>query len=294
MQRKIELLKPRDFGEIINDTFIFIRQNFKPLMKFFFIFCGFFMAATAVTSIVNYLKTGNAIYDPKSFDADRGPFGFLNLGYFINLLFVFFEYTAIHVTVLCYMALYRAKQKTPPDTEEMWGYFKFFYFRVLGASFVLGVLLILGAAFCLIPGIYFYAVFALVTPIMIVENASFGYAFNQSFRLIRNNWWVTFGALVIIGIILYVARVAIVFPSVIINSANLYTQFLSSNTARLVAHILTVVLGQVATVFDIILVVAAGLCYFNLTESKEGTGLRERMEQFGQGGADTSLTPEEY
>src|ERR1700753_3986362 len=122
MTTNIELAKPRDFGEIINDTFIFIRQNFKPLIKFFFIFCGFFMAATAITSIVSYLKTGNAIYDPKSFDADRGPFGFLNLGYFINLLFVFFEYTAIHVTVLCYMALYRAKQKTPPDTEEMWGY----------------------------------------------------------------------------------------------------------------------------------------------------------------------------
>ncbi|MBS1504196.1 MAG: hypothetical protein JST32_19155 [Bacteroidetes bacterium] len=294
MQRKIELLKPRDFGEIINDTFVFIRQNFKHLMKYFFIFCGFFMVATAATAIISYLKIAHTVYDPNSFDADRGPFRIFNLGYFINLGFLFIEYTAIHVTILCYMTLYRAKRNAPPDTEEMWGYFKFFYLKVLIASLVLLVINALGLVMCIIPGIYFGVVFSLVAPVMIVENTSFGYAFNQSFRLIRNNWWVTFGALIITGIIWYVARVAIVFPAVILGYANIYSQFLSTDAARLTSRILTIVLEQVATIFDIIIVIAAGLCYFNLTESKDGTGLKERMDQFGKTDADINLMPEEY
>ena len=42
MPSKIELLKVRDFGEIITDSFGFVRQNFKQLVKCFFVFSGFF------------------------------------------------------------------------------------------------------------------------------------------------------------------------------------------------------------------------------------------------------------
>lgn len=298
MRSRIELLKPRDFGEIINDTFIFVRQNFKPLMKYFFIFCGIFILAAAASSIANYIKTINAAshYNPNSFDSQyrTSPWSVFNLGYFINLLFLILEDAAISVTVLSYITLYKLKQNNIPDTEEMWGYFKYFYLRILGSSFLLLILLLLGLVFCLIPGIYLFTIFALVAPIMVIENASFGYAFNQSFRLIKNNWWVTFGALVIILIVIYVASIAVVFPAVIINSANIYSHFLKTDTARIAAKVLTVFLQQVSHVFYILMTVATSLCYFNLVESKEGTGLMDRINQFGNVKPDADITPEEY
>jgi hypothetical protein len=297
-QRKIELAKPRDFGEIINDTFMFVRQNFKPLMKYFFIFCGFFVLATMAISVLTELKMLTALdnFDSTSFNEGdvASRFSYLNLGFFVNLFFLFLEYSAIYVTVLCYMTLYKIKQNVAPTTEEMWGYFKFYYLKTTGSFFILFILTLLGTMLCIIPGIYLGVVFALVAPIMIVENSSFGYAFNHCFRLIKDNWWVTFGALVVIGIILYVIRIVVVVPTAIINMTSMLTPGAPHTTLQVVITILSTVLEQLAHIFQVLVVIVTGLCYFNLSESKDGLSLMERINQFGAAPTDNNITPEEY
>jgi hypothetical protein len=296
MQPNLELVKPRDFGEIINDTFIFIRQNFKPLLKYFFIFCGFFLLATAATSIVNQVKLMSSYNNLNSDTLGNAPspFAFFNLGYFITLIFMWLEYTAISVTVLCYIVLYKQNGNAVPGIDEMWGYFKFYYFKILGCSFILSLLLIAGFVFCLIPGIYLSPIFALIPTIMIIENTNFGYAFNQSFRLIKDNWWVTFGAMIVIYIVLYVASMIIILPTTIINAVNIFSHFTKGSNISITATIISTVLQQIIHVFHILPVIAISLCYFNLTESKEGTGLLDRINKFGNINPDTNIAPEEY
>jgi hypothetical protein len=294
----IELAKPRDFGEIINDTFIFVRQNFKPLLKYFFIFCGFFLAATAATSIltqIHVFKNVNNL-NPNSFDSDNrfAAFSFLTPTYFLTMLFLVLEYISISVMVLCYMALYKQKQNNVPEMDEMWGYFKFYFLKILGSAIVITILVVVGAIFCLIPGIYLYPIMALVLPIMVIENTSFNYAFNHSFRLIKDNWWATFGVLVVIFIILYVARMILVMPSALLTMGSLFLHFTKGTTVSVTAVIVTTILGAFSHIFQILTVVATCLCYFNLTESKEGTGLIERINQFGTTNPDSNITPEEY
>ena len=41
MSKPLNLRKDRDFGQVINDTFTFISQNFKPLVKNYLLFVGF-------------------------------------------------------------------------------------------------------------------------------------------------------------------------------------------------------------------------------------------------------------
>jgi hypothetical protein len=297
MNSKIELAKPRDFGEIINDTFTFGRQNFKPLLKYFFIFCGFFLLATAATDIVNQLNVVKSLnnFDPNSFDnQSRNPFSVFTPYYFLNLFFLLLEYLSITITVLCFMALYRQKNNQVPDTEEMWGYFKFYFFRIIGSSIVITILLILGFVFCIIPGIYLYPVMALVFPIIIVENASFGYAFNQSFKLIKDNWWATFGVLLVVAIILSVASGILVLPSALFTVGSFFFHVTRGTSVSITALVITTILKEISHVFQILMVVAIGLCYFNLTESKEGTGLMERINQFGAAETDPNTTTEEY
>lgn len=297
-QKKIELSKPRDFGEIINDTFLFTRQNFKPLIKYFFIFCGFFVLATLATTLLTQLKLIHSLdnFDSTSFDNNDAlsRFSVFNLGFFVNLFFIFLEINAVQVMVLCYMALYKIKQNTAPSTEEMWGYFKYYYLKVLGSVFILDILAIFGFAFCIIPGIYLGVIFSLVAPVMIVENTSFGYAFNQCFRLIKDNWWVTFGALAVIGIILYVIRVIVVVPAAIINMVTMMSPGTRHGPIVIVTTVITTILGHLSFIFMILSIVTIGLCYFNLSESKDGTSLMERINQFGAGQTDTHITPEEY
>lgn len=295
----IELAKPRDFGEIINDTFIFVRQNFKPLLKYFFIFCGFFIVATSALMVLLQIKapsfTNNI--NSNSFD-DQGIFSrvfSLIGGYLILLLFMVLEYIAINVTILCFMVLYKQKQNTIPTVEEMWGYFKFYYLKILGSTILLYILIIIGMVFCLLPGIYLLPIFALVPSIMIFENASFGYAFNQSFKLIKDNWWVTFGVITVISIILYVANLTVSIPAIILGAGSVFLHLRGDSKAlSLPIAIVTTLIQSVEYIFHILIVVAIGLCYFNLTESKEGTGLIERINQFGTTNPDSNTTPEEY
>jgi len=300
MQPNIELARPRDFGELISDTFTFIKQNLKPLLKYFFIFCGFFVLATAATTILLQVRAINVIstYDPNDFSSDTiwGRFIPLIWSYILLIVFYILQTVTFHTMVLCFMTLYKQKKNNVPTTEEMWGYIKFYFLRVLGSSFLLYLLIAIGFAFCLIPGFYLAPIFVLVAPIIVMENASFGYAFGQSFKLIKDNWWVTFGVGVVIYIILYVLNLVITLPASILGAGNLFTHLLrgTTPTVSLPIIILTTILQSLTYFFQVLLIVAAGLCYFNLSESKEGTSLMERMDQFGKTEQDPGSQPEEY
>jgi len=295
MQSNIELQKPRDFGEIINDTFVFIRQNFKYLLKYFFIFCGFFVIAVIATSILQQVKMMNsASSDPNLFANDNSRFAFFGLPFFLNIIFVLLGYSAVTVTVLCYITLYKIKGNVPPDTEEMWGYFKFYYFKSTLYMVILGFGIGLGFVFCIIPGVYLYNVFALVLPILIVENTTFGYAINHSFKLIKDNWWVTFGVLFIVSIITSIASAIISLPATLMNAGSLLFHIPTNHNVSIATTIIATVAQQIATIFQIIPAIAVSLCYFSLTESKEGTGLLDRIKDFGTGKPGENITPEEY
>jgi hypothetical protein len=295
MQPKVELAKVRDFGEIISDTFLFIRQNIKPLMKYFFTFCGIFVAGGIICGALFQLKwtgTMNGLRDG-AFNTNEyrpSPFRFFGAEYLLFIFFIMMIYTTTIVTFLSYIALYKEKDKQVPTTEEMWGYIKYYFLRILGSTLLLNLLLGVGFVLCLVPGFYLAPIFALIFPIMVMENASFSYAFNRSFFLIKDNWWVTFGSLVVIWIIFYVAMMIVTMPASILNGVSLALHWTISKPFAIV----TVVLQQLCQLFMIIPVTALSLCYFNLTESKDGTGLMDKINKLGTNAPDTDLPAEEY
>jgi hypothetical protein len=87
----------------------------------------------------------------------------------------------------------------------------------------------------------------------------------------------------------------VTIPAALINAANIFLHIGKGPASiSIIATIVTVFLTQLGYIFHILTTVASVMIYFNLTESKEGTGLLERMNQFGSKGPDTSTTPEEY
>jgi hypothetical protein len=54
--------------------------------------------------------------------------------------------------------------------------------------------------------VYLSPILALILPIMVMENTSFGYAFNRSFVLIKENWWANIWRHVVTWIIFSVCR----------------------------------------------------------------------------------------
>ncbi|HEY2581860.1 MAG TPA: hypothetical protein VGI43_08640 [Mucilaginibacter sp.] len=301
MSTRIELLKSRDFGEIITDTFVFARQNLKPLITCFFIFCGFFTLASIFASAVQQSKMVNEVNN--TFDSANlknplfprtDPFSFFGIEYLVSILFLFLNYIAISVTVLSFMCLYREKGNNAPTLTEVWGYIKYFFLKILGSSVLLFLLLTIATALCIVPGIYLYPIFGLIFPIMIFENTSFGYAFNKSFKLIKDNWWLTFGCIVVMGIIVYFALMIVVLPSTILNMSNLFLHPGKGMHLSTTLTMITTVLQHLCQVLYILPLITISLCYFNLSEVREGTGLMGRISQIGNVKPEDNFPAEEY
>ena len=293
---KIEFKQPRDFGQIINDTFTFVRQNFKPLIKTYVIFCGIFVLASMIAMLLQQYKSVNVINSAGSVGATRsGIFGSRNIfgaEYFLSIIFSLITSVSMSTAILSYIAIYVRKGNVIPTTDEVWTYFKYYFFRIFGSSIPLALMLIVGFVFCLIPGFYLLPFVAMVFPIIVIENGEFGYSFSRSFKIIKDNFWLTFGALVIIWIIVYACMSAVILPTSLFSMIGLFTH--KSPHMSLILTMITTVLQSLCQVFAIIPIVTVTLCYFSLVEQKENTGLMERIATFGEAKDQPNLPTEEY
>ena len=293
MQPKIELAKTRDFGEIINDTFTFIGQNWKPLLKSYAIICGFFIVANLVVALLQQQKLIGAMQttiNPHDYFQYRFARMF-GLTYILSLIFNLLSLTSLSLLPLSFMALYKEKGNVAPETEEVWGYFKHYFFRVLGTNIVIGVVFIIAFALCLIPGVYLFPILSLILPIIVFENTGLGYSWSKASQLIKENWWQTFGALAVIVIITYAAMMIFVIPATLFSVG---TMFISKSKPSSSAFMLTTIVSALCYVFYMLPSITAALCYFNLNEQKEGTSLMNRINNFGNNNPDAGLPKEEY
>jgi len=168
MPPKIELLKIRDFGEIITDTFGFIRENFKPLVKCFFIFCGFFLIGAAIFSVMQQIKMVNTINNirldaPNSVFGTNGrnPFAIFGVEYLMIMVFYLLSFAATHITVISYVALYKEKGNIPPEPPEVWAYFKHYFLTTFLISILLMIMLCIACIFCFVPLFYLAPLFSI-------------------------------------------------------------------------------------------------------------------------------------
>jgi len=165
-----------------------------------------------------------------------------------------------------------------PTFAEVWGYFKYYFFRVFGASILVFILIAVGFVFCVIPGIYLVPIMSLIVPAIVIENASFSYAFNKSFRLIKENWWQVFGILFIMSLIVGVANSFAEYPITILAMGG---RFLSLKGFQTPLIVFFSIMRSILVLTYVLPGIAVAICYLNLTEQKEGVGLLSRIEKFG-------------
>ncbi|WP_316812802.1 hypothetical protein [Pedobacter heparinus] len=290
MSGKIEFKKLRDFGEVINDTFLFIRENFRPLIKMFIYLCGFFILAGIIAAVMQQLNLQAIGANPNN------PFagGINNLftwNYFLVIFISMGTYTAITVSTLSFIALYIQKGKVAPNPEEVWAYFKYYFFRAFFSSIGVGLFLTFAFILCLLPGIYVFPAMSLFFPVMILENAGFIYTFNRSFKLLKNQWWLTAGVILVIWVIAYSCMMFASAPGFILTMVGTFIP--GAKEWSKVMVIVGTILQYISYAFMMIPVIGVALCYFNLVEVQESSGLMDRINQFGEEkNGDTSL--EEY
>jgi len=291
---KLEFRKKRDFGQVINDTFTFMRQNFKPLIKVYFTFCGLFVLASMLTMLLQQYKMVN-IFNTIGVEGNTNKFGLssvYSIEYFLSILFSLATYASMSVAILSYIAVYVKKGNETPTTDEVWGYFKYYFFRIFGSSLLLILMLIISFVFCVVPFFWLFPYVAMIFPIMVIENGSLGYSFTRSFAVIKDNFWVTFGTLIVVWIIVYACMSMVILPTTLFNMIGMFTH--KTPRMSLTLTMITTVLQSICQVFTIIPIITISLAYFSLVEQKENPGLMERISNFGNTEKPIDTRPEEY
>lgn len=287
MEQKIEFRQVRDFGEIINDTFVFLKQLGKPLLKSIIMICGIIVLAQGLASVLYKIKVGSALGG--GMPAVSSVFGW---EWFISLVIGLISYTMIALTTLSFIHLYKEKGNDAPTTLEVWLWVKTYLFSFTFISLLLSMITIFGFMLCFIPGFYLWPVLSLVFPIMLIEGASFGYSFNKSFRLIKGNWWPTFGVQVIMFFLMYAVFFILSIPALIVNGVDI---FLKPEASMSVGNFFTTFLSVFGYIGLILPTIGITFSYYSMIEQKDGTGLIDRINNLGtQAGPESQLPSEEY
>lgn len=279
MDNKIEFKKLREFGDIINDTFQFIKQNFKMLLKVLLYFSGFFLLATMIAGISQQLTVFNGMVNPSQNPAQYFD-NFLSFNYLFLMIFYFLSYTTLNVSILCFISLYVEKGSVAPSIEEVWSYLKYFLLRAMGGTFFISIFFMFCFACCLIPGIYVFPAVSLFLPVMIFENGSLSYSFSRSFKLIKEQWWITAATLFVLWIITTACMTFISIPTSIFTMASVFTQGMKGMSTT--GIIVSTIIQYLSQIFMVIPLIGSSLLYYNLAERIGNTGLFDRINQMGE------------
>jgi len=296
-QNKIEFMRYRDFGQILNSTFEFIRQNFLPLLKSLIFIVGPFLLITGIL-LGFYQKSVLTIFNITSFSQT----GIIAL---LLIILVFLVTQMMLTTVYSFILIYLSKTEfTPISIEEIWDSVKQNFYKVLGLNTVIFFLfLIYLTVFLLIIvavsggtsgsglGIFlFFILFILLVfimvkmclayMIMLYERIGIWASIQRSFYLTKNKWWFSFGLIFVLSLIQSLMGFIFQIPQYIIMVTTMFNSLDGSGVSGVteILIMLTSIIAAFQYLLFSLIIIALAFLYFSLVEQKEGKGLIEKIE----------------
>jgi hypothetical protein len=275
MKNYIRLQQKRELGEILSDSFAFIRQNLKPLFRVL-------VKTSAIPFLI--LLASQAYYQYIILvDGPQSIFGTGIIALLVLMVATLFYYGFSSATLLQFVRHYEAGKGIVVESEVI-NHAKASTGNMILLSILVYLLFIVGLVLLIIPGIYLIVPIFLSFPLLILRNLSVGNALSQAFSLCKGNWWVTFGTIFVIGLVLGIASFIFQAPALIFQTAapligdmDFSAGFSSPFT---VIYILLTAVGSSASyVFYLIMVIASAFVYYDLDEEQNKTGLKERINQ---------------
>ena len=208
--------------------------------------------------------------------------GYLGVAMMLSLI----ASSVLFNTVYGYIKLYIQNGPDGFTINDVWSQVTKNFLRILGALIIIGLVVLVGTAFCLIPGIYFAVALSIVLSIMIFEEKKFPDAFGRSFKLIKNNWWHTFGVLIIATIILYILVILISVPSMLFGFKSMFTNIkngqnpaMNLSTGYYIVNAITSLFTQSLMVIPIVI---TAFLYYSIVEKVEKPSLMGKIDQINE------------
>lgn len=286
----IEFKKERDLGAIVNDTFKFLRENWKPYLNAIIKIAGPFILVGAIVLVFFLSSFFGGFYNMENTDPDAGLGVFINMFSWMGILMLVggIVYIIVSAVSLYFIKSYIENRGVVDYYEVRKNTFENFW-KFLGLGILMILIVGLGAILCYLPGIYLGIVLSLATSILAFENKSVGDTISHSFTLIKGQWWTTFGILIVVGLLVSVLGAAFSIPAFIYQIVKMATSFGQNDPSAVIdlfkdpVYIALNVFSYAGRfVLSSITLIATVFIYFDLNEQKNLTGTLEKIESIGE------------
>ncbi|MCE7054326.1 hypothetical protein LZF95_06545 [Algoriphagus sp. AGSA1] len=274
-QPYLELRTKRELGTILSDSFTFIRINITPLWNVLLKTSGVFFVLTVLLSgLYQYVYTASYMTtDPLYF------FVVLLLMMLGSVLF----YASVSSGVYAFMQNYiETKGNIQEEVIIQNARTKIGHLVLL--SVMCYMLIVLGFLFFVIPGIYFMVPVFMVFPVFCFLGMGKIDSIRAAFKLISGYWWVTFGTILVLSIVIGIISFVFQLPSTVYLGTKTFFSAVDGNgevSGDFIYLLLATISSAASNLISIVMVVAFGLIYFDLDEEKNRTGIKAKLEELG-------------
>lgn len=287
----VDFRQERDLGEILNATFSFLRENFKPLGRVLLLYAGPLILISSISGALFQAQNLNVISSPNSFDPDS-LMQIYGTKYFLFLLAAVLANAMLVSVTYSYISLYIERKGANFTDEEVWAEVRSNFFMVLGTVLLSALIIGLGLVLLIIPGIYVAVSISFILIMRMVERNSFGEAFSRCFTLVKDNWWYTLLIIVVVSILVGIVAYVFMIPQMIYTFIYTFDAVSGNSVDVSILYIVLTSLGTFfASLLNSITFVAIALHYFNLVEKKESPALYEKIDEINENNLDNTNQP---
>jgi hypothetical protein len=186
--KKIIFQKKRHLGDIVSDTFLFLTKEFRVLSRIilYYVLPFFILYAVLQVNIQKKMVDSGLLIDPGNLIQNIRPFYGL---FFLSVLFNVFVQSLYVAAVYSYIEAYinKGRVSVTDVTPSLFSN----SLLALKAGILYTIIVLGGAMFCFLPGIYFANTFSLVFFILLFTKQGLGSAFRRSWSWVHAQWWNT-------------------------------------------------------------------------------------------------------
>lgn len=272
--QNFNLRRSRDIGDILTDTFQYIRIHYQVLGKglLFFVMPLYLVNAFLLQEYSSQLI--GDIFDPNNLDALQG---FFSGRYFLAVFFSIVAYSLIPVIILNHMDM--VSQGLEPQVSDLIEDSLPLILKIIGLNIIIAFIVGFSFLFLFFPAIFFGIKLSLAQSALILEGRDIMGSINRSWDLTKDFWWATFALLLIMYIITVFTTYVFILPTAILSiffvdgvAAGEGSMFITFITT------LELIFNAVGSLFTAIIQIAVALHFFNLVERREGGNLRSKIE----------------
>jgi hypothetical protein len=284
----IILRQRRDFGQTIGDTFAFMRQNWKPILKAIFTICVLplvialgFLGASLYTTFSTMNEQMQAISQGGTFEPTT-PLLSIAIMLVVYPLFIFIGVMMEAITHE-YIGAYEKGEHIGITAGQLWRRSIGQFWHYFGILLLNGLAIVVGFVLCILPGIWIATSFIIAPMARAAERASVTDALGRSFTLVHKNWWWTLLVIIVLYFIIGAIQGIVFLPFYLAAIVSVVSS--ASDGFRDGIPMVAMVVGGIGYLLLIIVSfltmplfrIGTGLWYYSLVEQTESKGLQERV-----------------